>query len=382
MHCSDFQSGVCRSCGHLDRTYERSLADKRAGIAELFPGVMIGDWVTCVPAAGSRIRARLAITGTSDDARIGFLDEHRQLVAVDQCPLHHPLINEWTQGLPDLIREAQLTPYDPAIDRGELKFVVVTCSPSHQQLMVQFVLRSREAVDRVRRLWQTGRMQTNTTVRVASINLQPVRSSLINGPDEIALSDDQRLPMTFGGIELLFGPGSFVQTNHSIAEKLYQAAAAHCEAAGAWHVLDLYCGAGAFGLTVARSVSSVFGVDSSADATGAAAEAARRNGIGNARFECRRLDQPAESAAWLEPGGEPFDTIICNPPRRGLDSMSLSLIHQLSPQCVIYSSCNPTTLARDTQLLASAYAIEHLQPFDMFPFTSHCEVLALLTRRD
>ena len=77
-----------------------------------------------------------------------------------------------------------------------------------------------------------------------------------------------------------------------------------------------------------------------------------------------------------------IDAIVCNPPRRGLDAATVILIQKLKPRLLIYSSCNATTLQRDIQRLGSDYQINSMQPFDMFPFTHHFEVLALLNRNE
>ena len=409
MHCPDFMAGRCRSCGLLDHSYEQSLVVKHRALRELFPNVNVLPFVPVTSAAGSRIRAKLAVFGSLEQPQIGFLDEQKQIVAVDQCPLHHPLINDFTRQLPDIIREARLTPYDRLTDRGELKVVVVTCSPTSRKLMVQFVLRSREAVDRIRRLWRhlfspfspsqgeplslrrhrewptradrpdegVRRESTgaeDSIISVLSVNLQPIRSPLINGPDEILISEQTSLPIPFGSTELLFGPQSFLQTNHEIASALYAAAGQILRARSSDDVLDLYCGVGAFALTAAASARSVLGIEVSSNAIDCATEAARRNGTVQTHFLCSSLDRFTAS----ELPGQKFDTVICNPPRRGLDDASIALIRAVRPETLVYSSCNPVTLARDLERLARDYRLLQLQPFDMFPFTSHCEVLAVL----
>ena len=375
MHCEHFQSQRCRSCSLLDNTYDTTLQHKQDVLTQLFPGTRILPFVPCQAVAASRIRAKLAVTGTLDDPRIGFFDDQQAIVAVNDCPLHHALINEFTQRLPSIIRETRLMPYDMQTDRGELKYVVLTCSPTEQQLMVQFVLRSREAVDRVRSLWRRMTDSGTQSIAVMSVNVQPVRSSTITGTEEIPISESMNLPIRFGDTELLFGPQSFLQTNFEIATALYAAAARVLQEHAAVHVLDLYCGAGAFSLTACAHAQSVTGIDISSNAIACADAAARRNVRHNAQFLCRRLDQFTVG----ELTSHNFDTIICNPPRRGLDTASVALIQTLKPRLLLYSSCNPATLQRDVQLLADDYDIEQLQPFDMFPFTDHFEVLALLS---
>ncbi len=422
MHCDHFLSQRCRSCSLLDLTYSESLQQKRDVLTQLFPQTPIRPFVECSEVCGSRIRAKLAVTGSVELPTIGFYDDQQNIVAVDDCPLHHALINEFTTRLPAIISEARLTPYDLTADSGELKFVVLTCSPTHNQLMVQFVLRSREAIDRILSLWRKMTDADKQSIAVLSINLQPVRSSTIAGPDEIAISDQTMLPIRFGDTELHFGPQSFLQTNYEVATALYAAAGRLLQDYSADSILDLYCGAGAFSLTAASHARSVLGIDISANAIACAQEAndfrSRAPALERNAPEApastplpRRQEPPEQSVPRLEPRNkdtalqrEPtnstnaqflcrsleeftaeelathnFDTVICNPPRRGLDAASVTLIQSLKPRLIVYSSCNAKTLHRDAHLLAPDYRLEHLQPFDMFPFTNHFEVLAVFT---
>ena len=262
-------------------------------------------------------------------------------------------------------------------DRGELKFVVLTCSPTHRQLMIQFVLRSREAVDRIRSYWRKMTDVEKQLVAVMSINLQPARSSTITGTEEILISEQTNLPIRFADTELLFGPQSFLQTNYEVAAALYAAAGSIMRDQAAGSVLDLYCGAGAFSLTAGVNARAVIGIDVSANAIACATEAATRNDRTNVQFQCRSLEAiTADRLAERD-----FDAIICNPPRRGLDSATVALIQSLRPRLLLYSSCNAASLKRDIERIAADYQTEYLQPFDMFPFTQHFEVLAMLVRR-
>jgi 23S rRNA (uracil747-C5)-methyltransferase len=389
MDCSYFRTHVCRSCSLLESDYQSILIARDAVVGELFPDSQI---LPCVPmerTAGSRIRGKLAVAGITDDPLIGFFAESQQFTAVDQCPLHHPLINQFAALLPKLIRDYRLTPYVPSTDSGELKFVVVTCSPapglstpglqssgnpSAGELMVQFVLRSKEAVDRIRKAWIAGDLNHGGPVGVVSVSIQPERSSKISGEIDIPISDQIWLPLRFDDVELLYGPGSFLQTNYEMADKLYRAARNLLIEHQAAAVLDLYCGAGAFSLAAAPATATTLGVDVSADAIAAARESARRAHRTNAQFLCRNLSNATDND--LMSSG--FDVVVCNPPRRGLDGASLHWIRSVCPRLLLYSSCNVATLKRDADLLAADFRMVRLQAFDMFPWTSHFEVLALM----
>jgi 23S rRNA (uracil747-C5)-methyltransferase len=387
MDCSYFRTHVCRSCSLLESDYQSILVSRDAAVRKLFLDSQILPCVGVEQSAGSRIRGKLAVAGTTDDPLIGFFAESQQFTPVDQCPLHHPLISQFATELPNLIRDYRLIPYAPSTDTGELKFVVVTCSPGSSsldvhlpgtqfsgELMVQFVLRSKEAVDRIRKAWLTGDLKRGCPIGVVSLSIQPERSSKISGVIDIPVSDQIWLPLRFEDVDLLYGPSSFLQTNYEMAVRLYGAARRLLTEHQAASVLDLYCGAGAFSLLAAPATATSLGVDVSADAIAAATESARRAHRSTARFLCRNLSNATDSDL-LSSG---FDVVVCNPPRRGLDGASLHWIRSAHPRLLLYSSCNVVTLKRDADLLAADFRMVQLQAFDMFPWTSHFEVLALM----
>lgn len=380
MDCSYFNAAVCRSCSLLEQSYESTLAQKQHWLKALFPNVVIEPITPSPVISGSRIRARVAVFGDCAAPHFGFLNEQRQIAAVDQCPLHDPAINRLLTRLPALIAEYRLAPYVMADDTGELKFVVVTWSQTHQQLMLQLVLRSRESVDRIRRLWREHQQTTFCDVAVLSVNLQPVRSSALNGREEIPISDNRRLSLRYGGATIQYGSQSFVQTNYQVAELLYRRSTELLNQHGARRLTDLYCGTGAFSLTAATPETVVYGFDVATDAVACANESALQNGVISATFIAHAsgviglaVDHPLHIT-------DASDAVICNPPRSGLDEAARQFVARQNPPLVLYSSCNPETLKRDTDLLSSQFRLAALAPFDMFPMTTHLEVLAVLER--
>lgn len=373
--CPYFPAGTCRSCACLDQTPEQVLDAKQAHLQGLFPECAVAPAVACQAMIGSRIRARLAVSGQPESAVFGFFDEQQRVIPVEDCPLHHSLITGAIDGLRDFVRQARLQPYDPERNTGELKFVVLTASPSHGGLMIQWVLRSRESVDRIRRVWGQLTEDLRRVWQVMSVGIQSQRSSRIQGDIEIGISDTQRLPIRFGSVELGVGSGSFVQTNHEIASALYLAVEQKLADQPRGRVLDLYCGTGAFSLLAGRCGHDVVGIDITEEAIASAVESATRQGLAT-RFVCQSLQTlPADETA----AGR-YDTVICNPPRRGLDDAAEALIRRVQPRRLIYSSCNPETLRRDVDRWRGVFRIRFLQLFDMFPMNRHYEVLCELVR--
>ncbi|MFM7059144.1 MAG: methyltransferase domain-containing protein [Planctomycetota bacterium] len=372
LTCRHFATQTCRSCSLLQYSLEvarqQQLQVLQDALASLNCSV---SPVWCTSPAGSRIRGRLAVAGSALSPVLGFFNAEQRVVPAADCPLHHPLITNSLEWLLHFIQAARLEPYSPETDRGELKFLVATASPSSSQLMLQWVLRSRESLDRIRGVWRRLSAGERGDVTVMAAGLQPKRSSRMTCEAEYILSEQQALEVTYPApaVSLLVAPGSFVQSNYEIAGALYAAAAARLQRLRPRRVLDLYCGSGAFAMVAAQSGAQVVGVDVVHASIDCARTAAARQ---NLTAEFRTCPAGALQAAEFP---ERFDVVICNPPRGGLDAATRNLLRELAPATLLYSSCNPATLARDLTQLSDRYAVTWMQPFEMFPATTHWEVL-------
>ena len=177
------------------------------------------------------------------------------------------------------------------------------------------------------------------------------------------------------------GPLSFYQVNTLAAERLYGIAAEYAQLEPSDVLLDLYCGMGTIGLSMADRCRELIGVEIVPEAIDSAKANAARMGdavAAKSRFFCADAGQ---AAARLAAEGLRPDVIMLDPPRKGCDETTLSAVVQMSPRRVVYVSCNPSTAARDAAWLEEhGYHAEKVQPVDLFPRTRHCEAVLLLTK--
>ena len=177
------------------------------------------------------------------------------------------------------------------------------------------------------------------------------------------------------------GPLSFYQVNTLAAERLYGIAAEYAQLERADVLLDLYCGMGTIGLSMADRCRELIGVEIVPEAIDSAKANAARMGdavAAKSRFFCADAGQ---AAARLAAEGLRPDVIMLDPPRKGCDETTLSAVVQMSPRRVVYVSCNPSTAARDAAWLEEhGYHAEKVQPVDLFPRTRHCEVVSCYTK--
>ncbi len=366
MHCDYYDAGRCRSCTLLPLTYDEQLARKQEHCIDL-----LGDlgWLPPVtsPREGFRNKAKLVAGGTVEAPTLGILDEHRAGIDLRDCGLHTPGLQRAIGVLAGFVTRAGLTPYDVPTRRGELKHVIATESPDGE-LMVRFVLRSREAISRIRK--HLGELLEALPVRVVSVNLQPAHSAILEGDEEIVLTDATTLPMRLStGITLQLRPQSFFQTNTAIATTLYATAREWTATIAPQRVLDLYCGVGGFALHLTGAGREALGVEVSAQAVESARTAAREAGIG-ARFEVADATGTTDLSA---------DLVVVNPPRRGIGAELSQAIETSAVTDVLYSSCRAETLARDLAMMPSLRPVRAVL-LDMFPNTDHYEVLVQLRR--
>lgn len=179
-----------------------------------------------------------------------------------------------------------------------------------------------------------------------------------------------------GDFNFKISPKSFFQTNTKQAEKLYNVVKDFAALTGDEIVYDLYCGTGSIGIFLSAGVKKIIGVDVIEGAIKDAKENAALNSIDHASFFCGDVIEICNDE-FFNIHGRP-NLIIVDPPRAGLHAKLVQKLLEISPEKIVYVSCNVATQARDLQLLAEKYAVEKLQPVDMFPHTHHIECVAEL----
>jgi 23S rRNA (uracil747-C5)-methyltransferase len=383
------------------------------------------------PLAGFRNKAKMVVSGTAEAPVLGIVDEDGAGVDLSDCPLYPAPVHAALAALPGLIRRAQVPPYSVSRRRGQLKHVLVTASDAGE-LMVRFVLRDATPVARIRE--HIGLLtEAVPGVRVVTANLQPEHSAVLEGPEEVHIWGEDALTVRQGRIPLRVRPQSFLQTNTAVASQLYVQAAEWADAAEAafraeaavradddgfpagggelrtesdraegsglraggdeeeFVVWDLFCGVGGFALHCARpreehSSRRVIGVEVSAEAIASAQATAAQLGL-ETEFHAADATTFASGAGTgagtaASASGPPLprpDLLIVNPPRRGLGRGLAEWVQDSGIREVIYSSCNPRTLARDLASMP-AYRVTAARLLDMFPHTAHSEVVVRLRR--
>ena len=220
----------------------------------------------------------------------------------------------------------------------------------------------------------------NKNIKTVLLNHNTEDTNVIMGKTETVLYGKGYIEDILCGKRFRISPLSFYQVNHAQTERLYEKAAEFAITEKTKTLVDLYCGAGTIGLTMADKVESLIGVEIVPEAIEDAKINAKLNNTENTRFICADAKQAAKI---LKGEGIVPDTVILDPPRKGCDSELLDTVSEMSPERIVYVSCDPATLARDLSILETkGYKTRKAVPFDLFPRTVHIECVTLLTRND
>lgn len=387
---SPCQAAGCGGCayGGVTREHEKTLKENTVRAAFLkngMPEVEVLPLLETGERYGYRNKAQYPVAPEKDGGcRIGFYaPKSHRVVAAEDCPLGDPAFSPILHELHRLIDLYKISVYDEETGKGLLRHIYLRAGKVSGEILLTLVLNGKELPHSLEIVGSLiGKFPQIVGVL---INVNREKTNVICGDKYIPLYGKSTLTDTLCGVELEISPAAFYQVNHDAAELLYRRAAELAALTGRELLLDLYCGAGSIGLSMAGSVREVIGVEIVPEAVACAKRNAKRNGIRNASFycgdaaDCQNLLAAAEAER-----GAPIhpDVVVLDPPRRGCDEALLSYVASLAPSRIVYISCNPETLARDAKFLtANGYAMGPVTPVDLFPCTGHVESVVCLTRR-
>ena len=371
----------CGGCALRHISYEAELAAKEGWVRENLAriGKIQPEWEPILPSPNiERYRNKASYPVRMVDGRVRtgfFAPRSHTLVPVDDCLLQPAFFADICRAVCDFCEENAILPYDEAHHSGLLRHICIRYGEVSGQTLVCLVINGKtlpfaEVL--------TERLQPLCPgVLSFHLNRNRERTNVIFGAHTRHLSGPAFITDVLCGVTIRLSPQSFYQVNRSGAELLYQTALAYASPHPQDTLLDLYCGAGAIGLSMAAQVKSVIGVESVPQAVADAEENARLNKIEGARFLCASA---AEASRELSGQGLFVDIAVVDPPRKGLDSETIEHLVAMAPKKIVYLSCNSATLARDCALLAShGYRARIGRAVDLFPRTAHVECVLLLS---
>ena len=379
-------AGPCGGCSlrHLD--YAAELRAKQESVADAFRrigglDVPVLDALPSPEVDRYRNKVQFPVGRDKDGAPcIGFYaGRTHRIVPCPDCKLQPGVLNDIGNTLCAFFAAHGIHPYDEERGKGLVRHIFLRRGAHSGQIMVCLVCtrpklpHSDELVALLREKFRD--------IATILINVNAKKTNVILGEESVTLYGPGFIEDTLCGVPVRLGPLSFYQVNTLAAERLYGVAAEYAQLEPDDVLLDLYCGMGTIGLSMAGHCRELIGVEIIPEAIDSAKANAARMGdavAAKSRFFCA---DAGEAAARLAAEGLRPDVIMLDPPRKGCDETTLSAVAQMSPRRVVYVSCNPSTAARDAAWLGQhGYRAEKVQPVDLFPRTKHVEAVLLLTK--
>ena len=311
---------------------------------------------------------------------IGFYaGRTHRIVPCPDCKLQPSVLNEIGNALCAFCAQQGIRPYDEQSGKGLVRHIFLRRGAHSGQIMVCLVC-TRAKLPHAEQLCTALREQF-PAISTILLNVNAKNTNVILGGENHILYGPGYIEDTLCGVPVRLGPLSFYQVNTLAAERLYGVAAQYAQLTPDDALLDLYCGMGTIGLSMAEQCRELIGVEIVPEAIESAKANAARMGeavAAKSRFFCADAGQAATqlAAEGLHP-----DIVMLDPPRKGCDEATLSAVVRMAPRRVVYVSCNPATAARDAAWLEkNGYHTEKVQPVDLFPRTKHCECVIALSK--
>ena len=378
VDCEAFSK--CGGCVYRHISYESELeakqkrvedAIRRIGGVELETRPIVSNGAIC----GYRNKAQYPV---SADGTVGFYANHsHRIIPSTSCNLQPEEFEKICKIFTDWFKNHGHTAYDEISGKGLIRHLYIRKAVTTGQIMVCLVING-DSVENIDLFVNELKAELGKALKTVVLNINKNKTNVILSDRCVNIYGDGYIYDILCSVKVRISPLSFYQVNHDMAELLYKKSADYAKPDGKT-VLDLYCGAGTIGLSMAKRAKRIIGVEIVPEAIEDAKFNAAENGLDNVEFVCS--DAASASKVLTDRDIRP-DVIILDPPRKGCSADLLETVaNEFLPETIVYVSCDPATLARDIKILSEkGYRLVEYTPFDLFPRTSHVEVCCCLVR--
>ena len=339
--------------------------------------VVVHDTIGMEKPYNYRNKAQYPVGRLKDQLVMGFYaKKSHDIVECPQCMIQHSVSDKAKLIVKRFLEDNKISVYDEVTGKGLVRHVMTRMGFNTGELMVVLVLNGKS-------LPQQDKLVKQLTVEIPEIksivlNVNTANTNIILGPRNIVVFGEETITDYIGKFKFKISPLSFFQVNPVQTEVLYNKALEYAGLTGEETVFDLYCGIGTISLFLSEKAKKVYGVEVVEEAIRDAKENAKLNGVDNVEFLVGEAERIIPD---MYQKGVRADVVVVDPPRKGCDEVLLDTLVSMSPERIVYVSCNPATLARDLAFLAErGFEVIEVQPVDMFPWSSHVECVILMQR--
>ena len=303
-----------------------------------------------------------------------FANRTHEIIPIEKCLIQDEQTEKIAKYILEYIKENHISIYNENTGNGLIRHIVTKIGKKSNEIMCVIVINGEDIPNENKLVEELTNKFPNIKTIVKNINKK--NTNVILGEKNVIIYGDGYIKDTLDSLVFKISPLSFYQVNPIQAEKLYKIGVESAEISKDDIVFDLYCGIGTISLFMAKYAKKVYGIEIVNEAVRDAIENAKINDIQNTEFIAGDVEKVLDN---LIKERKIFpDIVMVDPPRRGLDNVSIQNILNIRPKKMVYISCNPATLVRDLKFFEEDYDIKSIKPVDMFPFTSHVECVAVL----
>jgi 23S rRNA (uracil1939-C5)-methyltransferase len=323
-----------------------------------------------------RNKSQIPVQKVDGEIKLGFYKPRsHDIIDIKSCYIQKDVHNDIMNKVRAYLKGISV--YNEKSHTGLLRHLMIRSNHDNSEVQVGFITNGKKNPFN-----PIIKMLKETFPEVTSIiqNVNTKQTNVIYGNETITLYGQSYITDELLGKHFRIEARSFYQVNHSQTEKLYQKAIELADLKGTETVLDTYCGIGTIGQCAADHVKEVIGIEVVDSAVEDAKENAWLNGINNAEYHLGKSEDVMKRL--VKEGVRP-DIVFVDPPRKGCHQEFLESLVEVSPEKIVYISCNPSTLQRDLKYLNNeGYEVSPVTPVDLFPQTNHIESVVLLTRNN
>lgn len=370
----------CGGCSFRHISYEAELRIKEKFVYDAFTRIgkikcEFEPILGCENIDGYRNKAQYPVSESDGKLICGFYAKRsHRIIGGSKCRLLPDELCSIAEYIVKYCEKNHIGSYDEILHKGLLRHIYLRKAPVTGEVMVCLVVTKKYDFKKL------CEELTDKFDNVKSIvlNINSDNTNVILGKKTSILWGKESITDIMCGNVIGIAPEAFYQINSPQAERLYTIAKNYAQPDTDKILLDLYCGAGTIGLSMADAVKKVIGVEIVPQAVENARENAVNSNIQNAEFICSDAGNAAELLLKRE---DCPDIVIMDPPRKGCDNFTLDSIVKMNPEKIVMISCNPSTAARDCAYLEkNNYICVKARAVDLFPRTGHVETVVLMSR--
>ena len=373
---------ACGGCQLQHMTYESQLLVKRdlvlqaleRYVKDLAPTIDVRPTIGMENPWNYRNKSQFQVRELGDKVIAGlYAEESNMLIDINDCSVQEPATTHITNEIKRFLEELKIPIYDGRNSKGIVRTIVVRTGMKTGQIQVTLVTTQKKMPHKEELVQKIRAIDPN--IVSISQNINPEDTSLVFGETTFNLHGKETIHEKLGELAFDLSARAFFQLNPEQTVHLYNEIEKAAALTGEETIVDAYCGVGTIGLWLAKNAKEVRGMDIVQESVQDAKKNAKRNGYKNTQYVHGTAQHWLQK--WRSEGFVP-DVLTVDPPRAGLDNELLKTILDIKPKRFVYTSCNPSTLAKDLAALKDVYNIKYIQPVDMFAQTAHVEAVTLL----